>query len=481
MKKILFICCILCLSLVLVFANGDADQQPQTQPATRTELQPETELMKFTEFYVDSEYHLIAGDYIVDHSIYIGATGKLIIDPGTRFFLGKNCGIVCEGKIIAVGTGTKPIEFKASGNARWGSLVIAGQEYDESQVEYCNFELSSDMFVGNSQIYRYFDDDYDPEDLVKVGGAVTLIKTETNLKHCNFSKCNSSRGSAIFVLCSKVWIESCAFTENMTSDGAVFVSDSHCTLRECNFVDNVSTGNAAAISCKESYYRIESEINKPFVDIWRCNFVNNIAEHHGGAITAIGKITVDITDSSFVNNLGGKSCFGGAIASFESILKVSDSKFVNNVGTLGGAIHVSVHNNPLDWMKLEIYNSVFEKNKSARGGAVYSGKIPLTIENSRFVDNEAEDNGGAFVCSEFITFEIYNTKFVGNKAKLGGAAQIDCNDITEGLFQKCEFKQNKASESGGAVSLNLYQTTEEVIAFEDCTFKDNEPNDKSID
>ena len=151
-----------------------------------------------------------------------------------------------------------------------------------------------------------------------------------------------------------------------------------------------------------------------------------------------------------------KSNNGGAIYSEKTNLNINQSLFEENSATdstftqcKGGSIYSEEG-------ILNIYHSTFNNNNAEDyGGAVYSNK-KIILNNCEFNNNLASDNdGGAVYCKENIN--VINTNFKENKAyEDGGALYSEKNiDINNSKFEKNLANGAKVSQcEGGAVYAN---------------------------
>ncbi|MCD4657562.1 MAG: hypothetical protein K8S87_08460 [Planctomycetes bacterium] len=266
-------------------------------------------------------------------------------------------------------------------------------------------------------------------------------------------------------------MNNCTFAENFTyTSGTIFIADSKCNLNNCDIYNNVSKGNAAGIICCENYGSGNGKF-KPRLFVNNSKFTNNIAEHHGGAIALFESIAT-IKNTIFKMNKA-KDFIGGAIMADECTLILTKTKFYGNSAGLGGAVYSGVHNNPADWMKLNITNCTFRANKGVNGGALTVGKIPTIIRNTEFVENVGEIGGAAFF-SEYVELSIEKCKFLRNRAKEGGGIAAECSILYDCVISDTEFINNRAKDVGGAL---MTWTKEDSIQFDNCTFTNNQPND----
>jgi predicted outer membrane repeat protein len=109
---------------------------------------------------------------------------------------------------------------------------------------------------------------------------------------------------------------------------------------------------------------------------------------------------------------GNRTGSAGAIKSFGPVA-VNDSTFVDNTADDdGGAIWTSNQ-------AVTITGSTFTRNQAGRGGAVYSGDSTITVTNSTFEGNTATSDGGALAAQDV---DVSYTTFSGNEAGGSGAA-----------------------------------------------------------
>lgn len=94
------------------------------------------------------------------------------------------------------------------------------------------------------------------------------------------------------------------------------------------------------------------------------------------------------------------------------------------------------------------------------GGAIFSDGA-LTIENSQFTDNSADELGGAVYNASGSTFDVLGSTFTGNSAFLGGAVYGDSV-----ILESSTFVQNSAAAGGALFAINM-------VGF-GSTFTDNE-------
>ena len=147
-----------------------------------------------------------------------------------------------------------------------------------------------------------------------------------------------------------------------------------------------------------------------------CIFFNNDGGTAGGGIYSTGS-DPDIIGCTFADN---EARSGGAIYSHLSSLTVEKCIFRDNqstaVGSLGGGAIGAFDNNPTTEENTYYYNCLFYNNTSnSWGGAISTNQIFPRIRYCTFVDNDADDTGGAYFCDPYTDAPfVYNSIFWGN-------------------------------------------------------------------
>jgi predicted outer membrane repeat protein len=185
---------------------------------------------------------------------------------------------------------------------------------------------------------------------------------------------------------------------------------------------------------------------------------NGYTSGQGGAITTTHQGVLAVENVMFKNNVADKG--GGAIFSaFEGALTVTGSKFDGNKAIAAndergaGAIAFFGPGN------LIVRNSEFTNNRGINGAAINSLNGKLTVENSKFINN---DTRAAF-------FDTGKTNdFLRG---FGGAIYTDRanNSIT---IKNSIFEGNVAKGAGGAV--HLFADPEDVVTIENSSFQNNQ-------
>lgn len=163
----------------------------------------------------------------------------------------------------------------------------------------------------------------------------------------------------------------------------------------------------------------------------------------GGAIYAQGFVTVD--GSEFTSNRATLS--GGAIAVDGGDLTVTDSTFTDNHAEddYGGAIYVDEEGSGGE---LEVINSTFTSNTSSSGGGATYSYFDSTITDSTFNLNFTNSNGGA-VSSANGDITVISSTFDSNDGMNGGAIFSPYTGTMS--VENSTFIGNEATNEGGAI------------------------------
>ena len=122
---------------------------------------------------------------------------------------------------------------------------------------------------------------------------------------------------------------------------------------------------------------------------------------------------------------------------------------------------------------LTIDNTTFKSNHADNnGGAIYSNGTDLTIDNTTFKSNHADNNGGA-INSQKENLKIFNATFESNTANYGGAIYSSGNNADIDLAY---FNDNNAT-NGSAI----YKTADSSgLNISNTLFERNQAHSQAI-
>lgn len=237
------------------------------------------------------------------------------------------------------------------------------------------------------------------------------------LKNISFINGNAGEGAAVSV--NKF---------NRFSDNTVFLD-----IYDCIFVNNTAVNGGAVYVCDiyDGYYLSDTAV----LNIYNSTFVQNYAEVLAGAVYAI---SLNITDSSFINNSADN---GGAV--YASAVKIFNSHFISNSAVSSGGVMEVVDS-------IDIVGSEF-RNNSAEDGGVFNilDLKHVNIDKSRFINNFAETEGGVlFYAVSPVTTKtrISNSLFQSNNAGSGGIIACRGDYYDKINLIKNTFKDNANEE-----------------------------------
>jgi cysteine-rich repeat protein/predicted outer membrane repeat protein len=162
--------------------------------------------------------------------------------------------------------------------------------------------------------------------------------------------------------------------------------------------------------------------------------------------------TATFDNITFENALNSSSS-GGAIECDDCSLIITDCAFTNNRTTGssfydGGAIACHVPTAP---RTVTIANTIFSKNRSSGdGGAIWTSS-PMTITDSTFDDNDADNQGGAIHANDKIDDITIISSTLSNNTALASGGAITIHDDSTVTVINSTFSGNKTAKSGGAI------------------------------
>lgn len=181
-------------------------------------------------------------------------------------------------------------------------------------------------------------------------------------------------------------------------------------------------------------------------------------------------ITPGVQFGEGINRVGGD---GGAVYSIKSDMQINNCDFFGNTAKKnGGGVYLAGSTKS---PRSEINASYFYNNSSGNtGGAVANYSDNHHISGCLINSNESEAGGGVYNAG---FADIANTQFNSNTAYTGGAV---CVNLEQGEYQiaDCEFDSNTAV-NGGAVRAhgNLDNSTSKDLTIEQSTFNQNHANE----
>ena len=246
-----------------------------------------------------------------------------------------------------------------------------------------------------------------------------------------------------------------AFTNGKASFASAILNDGNMTITNCLFYSNQATGGSSGNIINN---------RKGSMTIDNCKFYENVASR--GAVGSQSGTTLLVKNSEFYDNdMTSLSTTYGMIYSNSADTVVENTVFRNNKVKSGGAIYATRASSG-NTGTLEVTNCTFDSNTATlSGGALFIGRTPTTIKDSTFTDNKVvtpsvTGQGGAIyqtIDDILSTMTIDNSVFINNDADTGDAVYINTN---QGIFDiKNSIIINKEGDDTFAIDKKEGATT----------------------
>eukprot|EP00210_Caulerpa_lentillifera_P003724 g3557.t1 len=369
-------------------------------------------------------------------------------------------------------------------------FVVNGTDVDINDLEIRDCQLETEdapvtvTFGGSLQL-----NSVNLTNNTNVGGSAALRIDEgaqLSVEDCNFRRNGGIRAHGILAgPNTDITVERSVFRFNSGNGSAIYISDgSSLTVSNSRLVNNRAdlAGGALIINSPREATTVIIEEGSEFRG-------NEAHTGEGGAIVAIGNVSLTITeDTIFSRNVAGLQ--GGALFfSGHSTLTIQDAFFVENESNFSGGGAIYAQNSMNKNLDIQISNTIFSKNAATNqlgsGGAIrlHGSRITCNIERGvSFISNVAELDGAAIHISDGPEVNISAASFVGNEVYQGGGAAIYASSVDHGSITyamiirmiSSKFLQNKAIHGirgGGTLG---FTSRAIVVYIEKCEFNENE-------
>ena len=257
-------------------------------------------------------------------------------------------------------------------------------------------------------------------------------KGNGNIEKNTFKNNNAPKGGAIYQnSATNTNIINSIFENNTASEdgGAIYWDKgTEGKIIKSTFKNNKAIENGGAIF--SSY--TDNEI------ISNCLFENNKAQEGGALYFTENNGT--IKESNFTNNAASED--GGAICFDGTNLDITQSEFVNNSANSEGAIYAVGEN-------VTISKSQFESNKAESGIVAISADNSL-IDKCEFISNSVESYVGV---SNHGTMTVNNSYFANNAAE-ESTRLIRNSQYCTAIITNCVFENNVGKENNYSIDNN---------------------------
>lgn len=255
------------------------------------------------------------------------------------------------------------------------------------------------------------------------------------------------------------------FSDNVASDqgGAIYAAiDAHLDVDNADFNRNQSREGGAIY-----------DGTSPLQSIIRSSsFIENKATESGGGIFTSGGSDTNIATTNFEFNEANQG--GGLYVAVGGQAHVSDSTIYSNKAQRGAGVFVASD------ALVELERSVFDNNQAEHGGGLYVDDFGLAqVSSTTFANNTADRGGGIFVAGapSGIGFpprslQMFNSQLTGNIANLDGGG-LYIGDEASVSVEQTDFVNNFAQDSGGGIFQDELFSTGSELELSNSTFDQN--------
>ena len=327
------------------------------------------------------------------------------------------------GAITTIGNATVIGSNFVNNAGRWGGAIsTAGYLLAGDDVN--TLTVSGSTFKENGGLY---------------GAGIFVAGSDFTVSDCVFDKNsafgkgnmtpNNNNGAAIVVTDTGKDITGIITDSNFTNNkahfsGAVDICEGKITIKNSIFVNNSAEYCAGAIA-------VDSQINKPAVEIINSKFDSNSAEY-GGAIYNYYNLTV--VDSTFTNN-SKDTIYNFRVANLDLGIKTF-TDLQNAIGLVRGTLTLDSDIAMTD-----------DEAANFKDGVAINKNIRIDGKGHTI---SAEDLGRIFSIGEGFTVTLTNATLINGKADKGGAIYND-GSLT---LSDVKLSDNVADSYGGAVFNN---------------------------
>ena len=327
------------------------------------------------------------------------------------------------GAIATIGDATISDSYFVNNAGRWGGAIsTAGYLLAGDDVN--TLTVSGSTFKENGGLY---------------GAGIFVAGSDFTVSDCVFDKNsafgkgdmtpNNNNGAAIVVTDTGKDITGIITDSNFTNNkahfsGAVDICEGKITIKNSIFVNNSAEYCAGAIA-------VDSQINKPAVEIINSKFDSNSAEY-GGAIYNYYNLTV--VDSTFTNN-SKDTIYNFRVANLDLGIKTF-TDLQNAIGLVRGTLTLDSDIAMTD-----------DEAANFKDGVAINKNIRIDGKGHTI---DAMDLGRIFSIGEGFTVTLTNATLINGKADKGGAIYND-GSLT---LSDVKLSDNAADKYGGAVFNN---------------------------
>lgn len=279
-----------------------------------------------------------------------------------------------------------------------------------------------------------------------------------------------SRGGAIYSL-GEVTVINCLFNGNNASQGGAIYSERTVTVIDSNFTGNTGPGDYNHLGGAIFSLSDIIAVNTTFHGNW----ARNGGATYSSSIVSAGSIFTNNTVTASSDNFPNTGN-GGAIYTFHDVT-ASSSSFIGNtaVSGSGGAVYIDANST-----QVLFFGSSFSNNRALSCGVLSANRlyhINVTMVDSTFSFNNAigTSDGGGVACFESAIVKTVNCVFDDNRAISNAGIFTGRNSSI--VIDESTFLGNMAQGNGGVMYTNEYQTN---YTIQYSIFQRNSANDGGV-
>ena len=282
------------------------------------------------------------------------------------------------------------------------------------------------------------------------GGAI-LASGELIINDSVIANNYAINGGGIYNYNQPATITGTDFPDNEAGYGGGAISNFHAPL---SITDSTFSNNrAGVIDPNGSGGAIISYSGAATATITGCEFSDNQAIRFGGAIRISENSSLEINDSTLLNNTAGDS--GGALSvTSGSVATLNNVTISGNQAEKGGGIE-SGHNGG----QVTISGGTISNNTASLQGGGISNKDVMTIVGNTVSGNQAQDGGGIYNLGPgTLTISLSNIQDnIGSR--LGGGI---CN-VGQMTVEGSTISGNQAVKGGGVLNISNFSITNAAV------------------
>jgi len=227
-----------------------------------------------------------------------------------------------------------------------------------------------------------------------------------------------------------------------------------CIIKECSVGFASNAGGAGGIHVEAD----PSDTIEVYTEIRGCEFIHNGSKQGGGGVKIVNS-NAHVLDCVFTENHSGANNIGsGGIQIRFSNVNVHNCRFEGNRGDNGGAVDVD-NESVSGFNDVSIVNSLFHDNDADNdGGAIYHEGGLTEIINCMLSDNEAAGSGGGLrvgnVSAASVDVDVWSSIIFRNNADSEDDISSVPSDVIAVGYSDTGGLPGNVEDVGGNISAN---------------------------